>query len=513
MTANVESTVQALSDRFLTFRVDAQLYALSCDDVTEVIRVPPLARVPQSPPSLLGLGNLRGSVFPVVGLREMLGKSSAAHLSSSRAIILDIGAPVALVVDSVATLESVNARQIETGQSEISAAGDEQLLGAFSIGSTREVAKILDIKALLESAFSSRLRDKAHVRGSKAHAQTRTEAAALKRTEMLVTFEVADQEFALPLDAVQEILPLPSTSIAVSRSEAVVLGMSSVRDTLMPLLSLRGLLGFSAAGAREAANDRRKVIVMKLGADQIGLVADQARSIVAADPDLMDPIPAILAARTGGESKIRSVYRGEAGRRLISILSPDQMFREDVMQRLTAGHQAHPASTKQAEVGGREELIVLVFRLGDDEFGLPIEAVVEVSQVPVQITRVPKTPRFLEGVVNLRGEVLPVVDQRRRFDMPQLEKKETRRLVVVKTERHRAGIIVDSVSDVLRTFLENVAPAPELADARTARLVRGVINLEKVGRIVLLLDPAELLTRAERGLLDTFHAQSKKADA
>jgi purine-binding chemotaxis protein CheW len=293
----------------------------------------------------------------------------------------------------------------------------------------------------------------------------------------------------------------------------VVLGMSSVRDTLMPLLSLRGLLGFSPAGAREAANDRRKVIVMKLGADQIGLVADQARSIVAADPDLMDPIPAILAARTGGESKIRSVYRGEAGRRLISILSPDQMFREDVMQRLTAGRQAHPASTKQAEAGGREELIVLVFRLGDDEFGLPIEAVVEVSQVPVQITRVPKTPRFLEGIVNLRGEVLPVVDQRRRFDMPQLEKKETRRLVVVKTERHRAGIIVDSVSDVLRTFLENVAPAPELADARTARLVRGVINLEKVGRIVLLLDPAELLTRAERGLLDTFHAQSKKADA
>jgi purine-binding chemotaxis protein CheW len=513
VTTNVESTEQALSDRFLTFRVDAQLYALSSDHVSEVIRVPPLARVPQSPRSLLGLGNLRGSVLPVVGLREMLGKPAAAHLSTSRAIILDIGAPVALVVDTVASLETVSARQVETGQKEIGAAGGEKLLGAFSSASTKEVAKILDIKALLQAAFSNRLRDKSYVRGSQAQAQLRTDAAALKKAEMLVTFEVADQEFALPLDAVQEILALPSTSIAVPHSEAVVLGMSSVRDTLLPLLSLRGLLGFSATGAPEAANDRQKVIVMKLGADQIGLVADQARSIVAADPDLMDPIPAILAARTGGESKIRSVYRGEAGRRLISILSPDQIFREDVMQRLTAGHQAHPASTKQAEAGGREELIVLVFRLGDDEFGLPIDAVVEVSQVPAQITRVPKTPRFLEGVVNLRGEVLPVVDQRRRFDMPQLEKNGTRRLVVVKTERHRAGIIVDSVSDVLRTYLENVAPPPELTDEKTARLVHGVINLEKAGRIVLLLDPAELLTRAEQGLLDTFHAQSKKADA
>ena len=514
MTTHVEGTKQALSDRFLTFRVDARLYALSSDDVTEVIRVPPLARVPQSPRSLLGLGNLRGSVLPVVGLREMLGKPAAAHLSNSRAIILDIGAPVALVVDTVASLETVSARQVETGQKEIAAAGDEKLLGAFSSGSTKEVAKILDIKALLQAAFSNRLRDKAYVRGSHAQAQLRTDAAALKTAEMLVTFQVADQEFALPLDAVQEILPLPSTSIAVSHAEAVVLGMSSVRDTLLPLLSLRGLLGFSATGASEAANERQKVIVMKLGANQIGLVADQARSIVAADPDLMDPIPAILAARTGGESKIRSVYRGEAGRRLISILSPDQIFREDVMQRLTAGHQAHPASIKQAEAGGREELIVLVFRLGNDEFGLPIDAVVEVAQVPTQITRVPKTPRFLEGVVNLRGEVLPVVDQRRRFDMPQLEKNATRRLVVVKTERHRAGIIVDSVSDVLRTYRENVAPPPELTDEKTARLVQGVINLEKAGRIVLLLDPAELLTRAEQGLLDTFHAQqSKKADA
>ena len=60
----------------------------------------------------------------------------------------------------------------------------------------------------------------------------------------------------------------------------------------------------------------------------------------------------------------------------------------------------------------------LVFQ---DEFGLPIEAVDEVMRVPDQITRVPKTPEFLEGVVNLRGDVLPIVDQRRRFEMPKLE--------------------------------------------------------------------------------------------
>jgi purine-binding chemotaxis protein CheW len=501
---------QTSSNRFLTFRVDSQLYAIRSDDVTEVIRVPAVARVPQSPVALLGLGNLRGSVLPVVSLREMLGKQTTAVFSTARAIVLDIGAPVALVVDCVVTLETVDDRQIEAGQKETGAVGAEKLLGAFSTGSTKQVAKILDIGSLLQSAFSNLSRIRSRARKTKAGTAPKTDGAAPKKMEMLVTFEVANQEFALPLDAVQEILPVPATMTAVARAEAVVLGITAVRDMLMPLLSLRGLLGF---GAGRVAGDREKVIVMKFGDAQIGLVADRARSIVAADPDLMDPIPPILAARTGGESRIRSVYRGEAGGRLISILSPDQMFREDVMQRLTAGHQTRQTSANQSAVGGREELIFLVFRLGNDEFGLPIDAVVEVAQVPSQITRVPKTPKFLEGVVNLRGEVLPVVDQRRRFDMPKLDKDAARRLVVVKTERHRAGIIVDAVSDVLRAHRENVSPPPDLSDEKTARLIHGVINLEKAGRMVLLLDPTELLTRAEQGLLDTFQAQSKKANA
>jgi purine-binding chemotaxis protein CheW len=152
----------------------------------------------------------------------------------------------------------------------------------------------------------------------------------------------------------------------------------------------------------------------------------------------------------------------------------------------------------------------VVFRLGDDEFGLPIEAVNEVAQVPDQITRLPRTPKFLEGVVNLRGDVLPVVDQRRRFDMPALAEKGGRRLVVVQTERHRAGLIVDSVSEVLRCSTTDIEPAPNLTN-ESIRLVQGVINLDKAGRIVLLLDPAELLTRAERGLLDGFEAKTERA--
>ena len=489
------------TNRFLTFRIEEQLYALRSDDVAEVIRVPVLARVPQGPPALLGLANLRGSVLPVAGLRQLLGKSAAPDLPTARAIVLDMGAPVALMVDSVAALETVAAGQIETRQSELGAEGAEKLVGLFATGQDRRVAKILDVKSLLDAAFanraSARQRERRFTAGAGSGVGVEIQQAAA--TETLVTFEVAGQEFALPLTVVQEILPAPADVTAVARTEAVVLGITSVRDTLLPLLSLRGLLGF----ARTATTDEReKVVVVKVGNTRVGLVADQARSIVAASVERIEPIPPALAARTGGESRIRSIFRADAGRRLISILSPELLFREDVMQRLLANQPAQ--KTDAAAVAGRE-LIVLVFRLGDGEFGLPIDAVVEVAQVPEQITRVPKTPRFLEGVINLRGDVLPVVDQRRRFDMPKIDNLEGRRLIVMKTDRYRAGLIVDSVSDVLRTYDESVEPPPDLTDA-TSRLIRGVINLEKTNRMVLLLDPTELLTRAEQGLLDKFQA-------
>jgi purine-binding chemotaxis protein CheW len=494
---------------FVTFRVAERRYALPAEDVVEVRRVPPMARVPQSPPALLGIANLRGSVLPIASLRGLLGMKEEALQASARAIVLDVGSRVAIVVDAVDELVNIESERIERAQAELSAEPGERLTGSFQAAADGRAAKILDIKGLLDGAFAQRARSERQVRrGSEVHGSARDDVGA-SNAEMLVTFEIAGQEFALDLDAVQEIIPAPATTTAVPRTETLVLGVTSLRGTLLPLLSLRALLGFPLASG---ASTREKVVVMNVGGARVGLVADRARAIVAAEPELVDPVPAALSARLAGESQIRAIYRGEGGRRLISIIEPERLFREDVMQRLNTRRQGQEAPAQAQEKRDDDELNFLVFRLGGDEFALPIDTVDEVAQVPQSVTRVPKTPKFLEGVVNLRGTVLPVIDQRRRFDMPKADQAKARRLVVVRTERHRAGVIVDSVSDVLRVPASAVEPAPELTEG-VARLVRGVINLQQSGRIVLLLDPLELLTRAERGLLDAFQAENQQAGA
>jgi len=176
------------------------------------------------------------------------------------------------------------------------------------------------------------------------------------------------------------------------------------------------------------------------------------------------------------------------------------------MKRLGEVRDASRPQPQVEQASGERKF--LVFRLGEDEFGLPVEAVVEVARAPDRVTRVPKAPKFLEGVINLRGVVIPVIDQRRRFEMPRLEQGAGRRLVVVQIGRHRAGLIVDSVSEVLRTIAEAIKDAPDLTED-IARLVHGVVNIEADGRIILILDPAALLTRAERGLLDKFESSAQ----
>jgi len=496
--------VEARQRRFLTFRVDERLYALPAEQVSEVIRTPSVARLPQGPRSLLGLANLRGAVLPVATARGLLGKAERSARASDRTIVLDGGAPAALAVDAIDGLVSVDVGRIETRQVELAAEAGEAFTGAFQSSDDTDVARILDVRRLLDAAFVQRERPKQR---SQAVSVTAAPDAADDPgdREQLVTFDVAHQEYGLALETVQEILPAPETTAVVPRSEDLVLGVMTYRDTLLPLLSLRGLLGFPAEGQK---GGREKVLVTRVGGALVGLVADRVRAILSAAADQVDPTPPMLAARTGGEARVKAIFRGDGGRRLVSILAPEQLFREDAMRRLGEAHL--PTTPADPVEITHVQQQFLVFRLGDDEFGLPIETVDEVARVPDRISRVPKTPKFLEGVINLRGEVLPVVDQRRRFDMPAFAHPELRRLVVLRTERHRAGLIVDGVSEVLRCSLDSIEEAPDLAGEAT-RLVHGVVNLPAEGRLVLLLDPAELLTRTERSLLDAFKPEAGKA--
>jgi len=120
----------------------------------------------------------------------------------------------------------------------------------------------------------------------------------------------------------------------------------------------------------------------------------------------------------------------------------------------------------------------------------------EIVRVPETLTRVPKAPAFVEGVINLRGTVLPVIDQRGRFGLEAVERNDRQRIMVYLLHGVRTGFIVDVVAEVLKISRSTVSPAPALSEDQ-ARLVRNVANLEKAKRLVMLIDPEQLLEGQE----------------
>ena len=147
---------------------------------------------------------------------------------------------------------------------------------------------------------------------------------------------------------------------------------------------------------------------------------------------------------------------------------------------------------------GPRLLQLVTFRLGEEEYALDILAVREINRM-MEITRVPRAPAFIEGVVNLRGNVIPILDLRKRFGLPPREPDKATRIIVTEVDRRVVGFIVDTVVEVLRIGTDRVEPPSDIAGI-DAEYIRGVGKIED--RLIILLDVDRILTRKEKQVLE-----------
>jgi purine-binding chemotaxis protein CheW len=482
--ASAHLVVTRVGDEALGFRLEA---------ISEIIRVPPLAHMPLAPRSLLGLANLRGAVLPVVSLRRLLGFPDAPPDDAARIVVIAGHAAVGLAVDRVDAFLEIAADRLSDDRAGAGRLDPEILDGVVKGAEGADTIKIIDPAPMLQRAFErigARVGPAAAAAAAAvAIASASTRGAAEARRTSLVSFDLGAQEYALPLERVREIVQLPGAVAEMAGSETAVLGVVTLRGRLLPLVSLRALLGMPLQQERGVS---RKVIVVSIGNASVGVVADRTREILRIDPGLIDPAPALLT-RGAGDAEIESICRLDGGARLVGILSPDRLFRSDLVRRVLAAAGNDNAEIAAAGQGMTDEQFI-VFRLGAQDYGLPIAAVKEITKAPEQIARMPKAPAFIDGVMNLRGTVLPVMDLRRRFDLASDAAGGSRRILVVAAGGVHAGFVVDAVSEVLKVRAEDIQPAPELSKEQM-RLIGRVVNLQ--ARMILLIDPAQLLTEGE----------------
>ena len=447
--------------RRLVFRVGQQCYEIEAAQVLEVLRVGPITRVPNGPAALRGIANLRGRPMPVLSIMEIIGEPDSASHQYGKIIVYDHDGAVGLLVDDVLKLSD-----------EATAVPLEGLNG------------------LLNAAFKTARRAPAGRASFFEHPGRSLPSVTLRS---LLSFRVSGQLYGLPLEHVREVAIVPSAAEVQPSGRDALMGVMALRDRVLPLMSLASLMGLEIT--RSAAEDAR-VVIVKHEDDMIGLVVDAMDDIYRIPEQAIDAVPPILQ-RGRGDAQIEAIGRIADGGRLISILSPGKLFGHNEVSGVIQKTGAVAVETAQTQVAVEQ---FLIFQLGREIYGLPITAVDEVIRVPADVTRIPGAPAFVTGVINLRGRAVPMIDQRSRFDSPASAQIASARAIVATIGKLQAGFVVDAVSEVKAIPVTALSPAPAFSSEQTDVFDR-IAHIETGGQMVLLIDPRELLTRAERDMI------------
>ncbi len=467
---------------FITFFAGGEPFAADAADVSEIFRKPHITRVPGAPPSLVGIAGLRGSATPVVSLARLLGQADVEG-PDNRLLLLAGERSIGVCVDRVGALAALAPADDADGP----AAGRLYAIEGSAL-------RVLDLEGLLRRAFAQGLGGR---KAAVAAPDPVDDGEAAERQVALLTFELAGQAYALPLEEVSEVLTLPGRLAAIAQSDKSALGVHNLRGRLLPVVSLRRLLGLGSD-----TPDGGRVVVARIGDALVGLAVDRLNAILRVPEGAIDPAPPVLN-RGDGEAQVQSICRLPDRRGLVAILSAERLFRDEKVAHILADGRSEVSDMDSQDEGVAQDRY-LVFRIGGDEYGLPLAAVEEVVSLPDRLTKVPNAPAFIEGVLNLRGKVTPVIDQRARFHAAPATGARPR-IVVTTVEGRQAGFIVDSVSEILALDETQIEATPELT-ADAGRLFQRVATLDRGERLILLIEPRELLDRAERDLLTDMDA-------
>ena len=319
--------------QFVTFTVGDEVFGVDMAPVQEIIRVPEVVHVPLAPQALLGLANLRGKVLPIVSLSRIFGLPDRPADDASRAVVIDLGQPLGFVVDHVASVVGVDLRQIEDVACIASSVRTELLSGLIKDVGGHPMIMVLDFARLVaaefaEAAAGSR-NGQAPIDGGNAE-----DVQAQAGDELqLVSFMVAGQEYAVAIEDVQEIVQMPQSIVQVPHAEPHVLGIMTLRNRLLPLVSLRHLFGLPP---RQQDHSSRIAVVAPAAGEStgaVGVVIDTVNEVLRVALGTVEAVPTLLA-RDKGMADIARICRLDNGKRLVSVIDAVSLLRQPAIETL-----------------------------------------------------------------------------------------------------------------------------------------------------------------------------------
>jgi purine-binding chemotaxis protein CheW len=435
-----------------TFFLGGQEFALPADAVREVVAMPErVTRIPLSPDCLEGIFTLRGAAIPLLNLGRIFDPAAAGAHAAQRVVIVDHDdIQVGLLFDATGEVLRLRPEQRANLQYSDSIG---VVAGAITLSDGARIVQMLDASALV------RIDNVPQVR---AHASVARDAWRMRflrqaQGRKCISFTVGGLRFAFAMEAIQEIMRVPELLPSVMLGR-LCKGWINLRGAPVGVVDFGALLG-CATGAGD--DDARRILVVRIGGEQLGLLVDAVDDIRPYfDTDIL-PIPLLGTARG-------AMYRGclpnvELGDSL--FLDHDGLFSDSEIAEICAGHrrlyaqEASAASAAARRATGRR--VYLAFSL-ETGWAADINQVREIVDFAGPVTRPPGLPDCVHGMMQVRQQMVCVIDLRRLYGMAPLEDRSACRILVLEHEGERFGLIVDRVDTILSLADSQRRPSPQL---------------------------------------------------
>jgi purine-binding chemotaxis protein CheW len=487
------------SGQLVTFTLDGVEFGLDIDRVQEITPRTDITPVPGAPSFVLGVINLRGTIIPVLDSRLRFHLEPAPPTAKTRIIIMNLaGQGTGLQVDAVSEVVRIEDLTIRETPPLVAGVRSEYLAGMVTVG--KRLITLIDLDKILNSSeFSQRellLESNTTTPTFGAGAENLEEALAEELP--YVTFALGRESFGINLQQVEEIIEMPPVT-KVPDAPDYVLGVICLRDQVLPLLDFIQLLRVKDTAD---ARPREMVILLNFGEAKLGIAVDEIQEIIRLREDEILPPPQTLSETE------TSKFEGVVVRpdRMVSLIKVLNIIRGDDQQKIAAMGTSLLAKKSEEVQAVSSDLPLVVFRLGAEAFGLRLHEVREIIMVGM-ITPVPRAPSFIDGVLNLRGEVMPVIDLRDRFGLERQAATNLSRIVITPIAGVFTGLVVDAVDEVKTVDQRKLDDPPRVTSAGANAYIQKVAKTD--AGVIFILDLQHLLSGVESQQLESFQGKKR----
>ncbi|KQV53755.1 MULTISPECIES: chemotaxis protein CheW [unclassified Duganella] len=458
VSAPPQADAGAAIELFGSFLLGGDEFALPALCIREVVNFPErMTSLPLAPPYLEGMFTLRGSVIPVVNLGRLFDPAAPAAEALNKIAIIDYqDAQVGLLVHATGEILRVRPEQrSRLRYAEGSAQG--VVAGTILLEEGRRLVQVLDIERLV------RIENVPQVQSMRASgAETRRQLRVVGERRHAISFRAAGARFAMEMKAIQEIVRVPELSESILAS-TLCRGRMQFRGMQVPVVDFAALAG----GQPALADAGQRILVAHIGEATLGFLVDEVESILHFSSDEVLAIPLLSKERS-------AMFAGcvaRAGEEDVILLDHDGIFSRSEIGEMDLGHrQLYPAQARPAAAGQRAgRKVYLSFRVGE-LFALELKQVREIIDHAGDISHPPGMPDYLCGVLNLRQQLISLVDLRRLYGMAAGEG--AGKVLVIEREEGRYGLLVDAVADIVTVDDGKRFAAPSLM--KTSAIAQGL---------------------------------------